>query len=285
MSGAVVVVVGSANLDIVTTAPVRPAAGETLLATGFVEVVGGKGANQACAVAHLAPVEFVGSVGEDDAGRSVLAALGSHGVGTRFVSRASGRTGRALITVTPDGENSILVAPLANSRLTADHVARALDEVAPSVVLTQFEIPEDAVRQAWRWCRDHGARLVVNPSPAREVPAEVLEACDPVVVNLGEARVVAGGLDELPDVLAARLARAARSVVITLGAHGAVVAWGEDVVRVDAPQVRARDTTGAGDAFAGALAGHLCAGLDLPTAAHAAAEHAAEVVALRREDR
>lgn len=192
MSPSVVAVVGSANLDIATTASARPAAGETLLATGYAEVVGGKGANQACAVARVGPVEFVGSVGDDEAGRSVLAELDRRGVGTHFVSQVPGRTGRALITVTPDGENSIMVAPLANGLLTADHVRRALDTVAPALVLTQLEIPDEAVREVWRWCRAHGVRLVLNPSPVRAVPAEILADCDPVIVNLGEARALAG---------------------------------------------------------------------------------------------
>ncbi len=175
-------------------------------------------------------------------------------------------TGVALITVDPSGDNSIVVSPGANARLTPQDIRAAGGLLAAArVVSSQLEIPLETVAEVVRGLRP-GARFVLNPSPPAPLPAEVLAACDPLVVNEHEAREILGddagdGPEEWARGL---LALGPRSVVITLGAAGALTADGSDVVRVPSPKVDAVDTTGAGDAFTAALGWRLGLGEELP---------------------
>ncbi|GMA23184.1 hypothetical protein GCM10025864_09430 [Luteimicrobium album] len=187
-----VVVVGSTNIDLVVTAPRRPGPGETVLGDGFVEVVGGKGLNQALGAAAAGPTAFVGAVGRDEPGRRARARLAAAGVAAGYLAETTAPTGRALITLTPDGENSIIVAPLANDLVDGPVVVHALDELRPAVVLTQLEIPLSAVEAAAGWCVAHGVRLILNASPARVLPSELLAVADPLIVNAHEGSASLG---------------------------------------------------------------------------------------------
>ncbi|UED87546.1 ribokinase [Streptomyces profundus] len=279
-----VAVVGSANLDLIAGVRTAPTPGETVLATRYEEEVGGKGVNQAVAAARTAPTALVASVGADPEGARIRAHARSRGVDVSEVRDAAERTGRALITLF-EQDNVIVVAPLANAALTAEAVEAALTRLGPAVVLTQFEIPEEAVRAAALWCRRSGARLLINPSPVRPVPEEVLALADPLLVNLGEATALAGA-DPDPGRLAALLARRARSVVVTTGPGGAWVATGGNARHIPVPErVEAVDTSGAGDAFAGHLAAALATGADLDTAVAAGVAVATRLVATPREQR
>lgn len=280
-----VAVVGSANLDVVVHAAARPAGGETVLGSSVVEVPGGKGLNQALAAARSAATSFVGDVGEDRAGAMLVAALRAAGVDVSHVRMAPGRSGLAYIVVTPDAENSIVVLPLANAGLRDERVAAALDALAPRVVITQCEVPPAAVAAAAQWCVRHGARFALNLSPVRDVSAAVLEACDPVIVNIIEAQEVLASTDADPEALALALAVRARSAVVTAGGRGAVVAERGIATRIEATAVQAVDTTGAGDAFAGALAAWLASGHGLVDAARHAGVEAARVIQLGRATR
>jgi ribokinase len=284
MSGGVAVV-GSANLDIVVHTPVRPAGGQTVLGSAVVEAPGGKGLNQALAAARSAPTSFVGDVGDDAAGATLLGALRAGGVDASHVRTVPGNSGRAYIVVTPDAENSIVVLPLANAGLADERVVAALDALEPHVVLTQCEVSAGVVAAAAQWCGRHGARFVLNLSPVRDVPASVLAGCDPVIVNVAEAQTVLGLAETDPDALALGLAARARSAVVTAGGRGSVVAEGGRATRVDATAVQAVDTTGAGDAFAGTVAARLASGADLADAARYAAAEAARVIQLGRTTR
>lgn len=281
-----VAVVGSANVDIVITVQRRPEAGETLTGTGMCETPGGKGLNQATGVAKVAPCAFVGSVGRDsDAGR-LDTALKDAGVDAAHLERNALSTGRAFITLTPDGENSIVVLPLANEELDPDRVAKALDTLSPSVVLTQLEVPAAVTMSIATWCAKAKARFILNASPVRDLPAFVVDLADPLIVNAGEARAIL----QTPSVqdewmLVAQLAKLARSVVITAGPRGAFVAEGTLVEHIAGVSATARDTTGAGDAFAGTLAGHLALGAGLTQAARLANAEAARLVQLTRLER
>ncbi|MFJ1606713.1 ribokinase [Streptomyces sp. NPDC088253] len=264
-------VVGSANADLVIGVERRPAAGETVLGSDLVVHPGGKGANQAVAAGRLgARTALLARVGDDAHGRLLLDSQRAAGVDTAGVLVGGAPTGVALITVDPSGDNSIVVSPGANGRLTPEDVQAAGNLLAASrVVSAQLEIPLETVVEVVRNLAP-GSRFVLNPSPPRALPAEVLAACDPLIVNEHEARVIVGtDLGDSPeDWASALLALGPRSVVITLGARGALVASAEGAARVPSVKVETVDTTGAGDAFTAALAWRL--GLDEPLAEAAA---------------
>jgi ribokinase len=270
-------VVGSANADLVIGVERRPGAGETVLGSDLVTHPGGKGANQAVAAARLgARTALLARVGDDAHGRLLLDSQRAAGVDTVGVLVGGAPTGVALITVDPSGDNSIVVSPGANGRLTPQDVATAGSLFhASRVVSAQLEIPLETVEE-----------VVRSLAPPRRLPAEVLAACDPLIVNEHEAKVILGGSvagvsDEPADWARLLLAKGPRSVVITLGAEGALVASGEGVDRIPAVEVDAVDTTGAGDAFTAALAWRLGAGASLVEAATYASRVGAAAVTRR----
>ncbi|QKW48780.1 ribokinase [Streptomyces buecherae] len=266
------VVVGSANADLVIGVRRRPAAGETVLGSDLATYPGGKGGNQAVAAARLgARTALLARVGDDAHGRLLLDTQRAAGVDTRPVLVGGAPTGVALITVDPSGDNSIVVSPGANARLTsADIEAAAPLLAAARVVSLQLEIPLETVAAAVR-AVGPDTRVVLNPSPPAPLPPDVLAACDPLVVNEHEARSLLDGDpaeagDDPAAWAAALLGRGSRSVVITLGPAGALAADRRGQTRVPGVPVEAVDTTGAGDAFTGALAWRLGTGDDLATA-------------------
>ncbi|NEA52188.1 ribokinase, partial [Streptomyces sp. SID10815] len=251
-------VVGSANADLVIGVQRRPAAGETVLGSDLATHPGGKGANQAVAAARLgARTALLARVGDDAHGRLLLDAQRAAGVDPAGVLVGGAPTGVALITVDPSGDNSIVVSPGANGRLTPEDARAAAGLIGSArVVSAQLEVPLETVVEAVRHLAS-GSRFVLNPSPPRELPPELLAACDPLIVNEHEAKVILGGDeagDDPEDWARALLARGPRSVVVTLGAEGALVASADGAVRVPSVKVDAVDTTGAGDAFTAALA-------------------------------
>ncbi|MCP3765286.1 MULTISPECIES: ribokinase [unclassified Streptomyces] len=276
-------VVGSANADLVIGVERRPDAGETVLGSDLVVHPGGKGANQAVAAARLgARTALLARVGDDAHGRLLLDSQREAGVDTVGVLAGGAPTGVALITVDPSGDNSIVVSPGANGRLTPDDV-RAAGSLfhAAKVVSTQLEIPLETVVEVARSLAPD-SRLVLNPSPPRPLPGEVLAACDPLIVNEHEAKVIlgeaAGASEEPEDWARLLLAKGPRSVVVTLGGEGALVASSDGVSRIPSVKVRAVDTTGAGDSFTAALAWRLGLGESLAEAAAYAAKVGAVTV-------
>ncbi|MEE1928920.1 ribokinase [Streptomyces sp. TRM 70351] len=274
-AGLDVLVVGSANADLVTVVGRHPAPGETVLGSDLTVHPGGKGANQAVAAARLgAATALLARVGDDAHGRLLTASLREAGVHTgRLLTGGEAPTGVALITVGAAGDNTIVVSPGANARLSPDDVAAAREAfAAASVVSLQLEVPVETVSKAVAVAVAAGTRVVLNPSPPAALPPEVLAACDPLVVNEHEARLLAGGdAGAAPAGWAAALRRLGpRSVVVTLGAAGALVSCAGGTACVAAPPVTAVDSTGAGDAFTGALAWRLARGDALPDAVRVA---------------
>ena len=269
-----VLVVGAVNADLVVGLTRRPAAGETVLGSDLVVHPGGKGANQAVAAARLgAKVALLGRIGNDQHGDLLRAALNADGVDISHLITTPGPSGVALIAVDPSGDNSIIVCPGAGGRLCAHDITAAQSLfTSASVVSLQMEIPVEAVLTAAQQASAAGARVVVNLSPPAPVPDELLAICDPLVLNQHEAAFLgARGPAEL-------LQRGARSVIITRGAGGALVADHTNVTEIPSPRVSVVDTTGAGDAFTGALCWRLAHDDDLPAAARFAARVGAAAV-------
>ena len=259
-----VFVMGSINQDFVLKVERRARPGETVTDAVLSTHNGGKGANQAAAAALLgASVVLLARVGADGFGGPLVEALRERGVDTSLVEEATNSsTGTAFITVTPDGENAITVAPGANRRLTAGDVEAAAGAIgAARVLVAQMEIPVEAVVRGVELARDAGTRALVNLAPWREVSPELLRGLDPLVVNEHEAALLLG--DRVEGVAAALsaarrlLSLGPRSAVVTLGSDGAVFAEAAGAAHVPAPKAEVVDTTGAGDAFVGALASQL----------------------------
>lgn len=273
-----IVVVGSINADLTVQVARHPNPGETLMGSGGGVTAGGKGANQAVAAAlQGASVAMVSAVGDDPYEAPATEHLRSSGVDMSAVATVEGPTGLAVITVSDDGENHIVVVPGANSTVTAAYVGSCHDVVSGAeVVLLQGEIPADGFRAAVKAAT---GRVVVNLAPVIEVDREALLQADPIMANEHEAGLI---LDQLgagisstePEDLATALLDAGfPSVVLTLGNNGALVATPDGMTPIPTPTVKAVDTTGAGDAFAGAFVARLVEGDDLV----AAATHAARV--------
>lgn len=255
-----IVVVGSVNRDLVATTDSLPAPGETVLGAHF-ETAGGKGANQAVAAARLgAEVAFVGRVGDDEAGRMLDSAFRVEGVNAELLTVTDqAPTGLAVITVDGSGENTIVVSPGANGLVGLQDVAGASSLLrAATVTLLQLEIP---MRSATLAALTAGGMVILNAAPAQPLPDELIGAVGVLVVNRSELAELTGSENpRMASVLPVQ------KTVVTLGADGAALVADEEVTVYPAPHVEVVDTTGAGDAFCGALAAGIDAGLEISAA-------------------
>lgn len=261
------VVVGSLNMDLVVRTPRHPRPGETLLGRRFAATPGGKGANQAVALARLgASTAMVGRVGDDAYGRALAANLEHEGIqGDSVQAGDATETGVAMIQVDDASQNSIVVIPGSNGELSAADVARADGLLARArLVVCQLEVPLAAVREALARARDHGATTLLNAAPAMTLPQDVLRLVDWLVVNESEAAALSGHPVDHPDAAAQAIRRlrqsGCRRVLVTLGAQGVVSADDDGLHHYPAPKVAAVDTTAAGDTFVGGFAAALLRG-------------------------
>ena len=275
-------VVGAVNVDLVVAAGRRPGPGQTVTGADLARYPGGKGGNQATAAARLgARVAFIGAIGADDMGSEARAALAVEGIDLAGLALTDRPTGVALIVVDPRGENLIAVASGANAEVRRPQVESALARLAPGprdVMLVSREIPADGVIAALEIGRDAGSTTILNPAPADGLDAATLAMVDILTPNETELALLAGGgpAGDDPESAARGLltgrafrgrGRGGPAVVVTLGAAGALVVRVDGrAVAVHAPAVTPLDTTGAGDAFNGALAAGLADGFDLPEA-------------------
>jgi ribokinase len=260
-------VIGSANIDYTVALPRLPRVGETVSSGTLLVNRGGKGANQAVAARRLgAEVRMIGCVGDDDSGGEIRRALAEEGIGMDDVLTTSeAATGTALIFVDREGRNQIGVAPGANHCLTVEMARHGEPAIAWSQVLvSQLEVPVPVVRWALETARRHGVPTVLNPAPVQELSDEMLGLVTYLTPNAGEVTALTG--IEVSDLdsgrrAAARLCeRGVGTVIITLGEEGALVCDSGSAVHFEAFPVEVVDTTGAGDAFNGALAVGLSAG-------------------------
>ena len=270
--GGSVVVIGAINVDLVVAGVALPQPGETVVGGRFSQHQGGKGGNQAVAAARAlrgGPLEgrvsMVGAVGDDPLGRAALAALAEEGVGTGSVLvRAGHPTGVALIVVDDQGNNQIAVSPGANATISPTEVEAALANLvsADSILLASLEVPVDTVLAAAYVAASRGARLVVNPAPAVDVPDALLRLARYLTPNEHEIDLLVPSLAGQPELAARRLVDLDRelAVAVTLGAHGVYATGADGDAHFRALDVEVVDTTGAGDAFNGAFAAALAEG-------------------------
>jgi ribokinase len=264
----VIAVVGSLNIDLVAYTARVPSAGETVIGDRFQMGFGGKGANQAVMAARLgARVSMVGALGDDVYAGMTVDNLIGQGVDATYVARVAGSSGVAPIWVEPDGTNRIIVVPGANEEIDPEAAAtaiRSMDRV--DVVIGQLEIPQRVTAAAFRAARERGAVTILNPAPAAPLEPDLLDDASWLIPNETEFGILVG-LDRVDpegdQVMLAYGRSISPRLLVTLGERGAalVTAAGE-VVRVAATPVTPVDTTGAGDAFVGAFAVGLAAGLD-----------------------
>ena len=264
-----IVVVGSLNLDMVATVPRNPKDGETIIGTDFKRFIGGKGANQAVAASLLGGrVHMIGRHGTDGLENGLLATLQEKGVSTASITPADGPSGVAVILVTEDGHNSIVVVPGSNGHLCAADVyaSRGLIEQA-GIVLTQLETPIEALEATVDVASAAGVPVVLDPAPAQTLSPKLLERIDWFTPNESEAAFFNGR--QVPNDSGIRafaehlLALGPRNILLKLGARGAYLATSSGLrEHVSAPPVRPLDSTAAGDALNGALATALVQGSD-----------------------
>lgn len=262
-----VLVLGSLNVDLVTSVERHPRPGETVLGDGLSRLAGGKGANQAVA-ARAAGVEvtMVGCVGADAGGAAYRKRLAGRGIDVAHVRTVSGEpTGTALIAVSDDAENAIIVVPGANAALDDREVEAVESLTVGDVLLLQLEVPLPVVCRAARRATARGVRVVINIAPYAALPADVIALADPVIANEHEAVALAES-GAVPG-----------SLLVTYGANG--TSWnGRTWSAQSVPRHQVLDTTGAGDAFCGALAAALALGHDESHAMDAALAAGASAV-------
>jgi ribokinase len=279
-----IVVVGSINTDLVAVTKRIPAVGETVIGTDFQIHPGGKGANQAVAVARLGyPVRLIGRLGSDPFGAQLRMHLESTGVDVAGVAKNDGTSGVAVIVVSSEGENSIVVTPGANSKVTPQDLETNIEIIRQAgIVLAQLEIPLETVEYLASLCAREGVPLMLDPAPARDLPQSIFKHIEWFTPNQTEAAFFAGGERSDVEKMAPAemagliLSKGSRGVVLKMGAQGAYFASQECLGEsLPAFHVRAIDTTAAGDAFNGGFATGLMLGRSPIESAYFAAAVAA----------
>jgi ribokinase len=255
--------VGSAMMDLTAYAQILPEPGQTLAGQHFTTGFGGKGANQAVMAAHCgAEVHFIGKLGEDVFGGSILDNFVKVGINTDYVERSKTPTGIAHIWVDGDGENRIIIIPGANHEIEIEKAVDAINSIKDlSIVVAQCEIKQEVTLNAFRAAKARGCTTILNPAPYQEISPELLELCDWIIPNETEFRELFGQLPTSDEIL--KIFRPGKNSIVTLGSQGAVyISADSQLTKVSAPKVTAIDTTGAGDAFVGAFAYSLASGSD-----------------------
>lgn len=265
-----ILVIGSLNADLVVRTPHFPQPGETISGEGLQVIPGGKGANQAVAAARLGTnVSMLGRVGKDNFGDFLLENLKTNNVDSQFVQRDDASTGTAIIVVDADGQNSIVLSPGANGKVSSTDVEHAS---FPSfgLLLLQLEIPTPTVLSAAKLAKQNGVRVVLNPAPAQELPEELVSLTDYLIPNETELSLLTNHI--VNDISSAEKAaktlldRGVQNIIVTLGKNGALIVTDKQVSHVEAFKVDVVDTTAAGDAFIGGFATALLHGKSIEDA-------------------
>ena len=261
MRPAVIVVVGSAMMDLTAYADVLPEPGQTLAGQLFTTGFGGKGANQAVMAAHCgAQVHFIGKLGDDVFGAAIASNFVNVGINSENVESGATPTGVAHIWVDGAGENRIIIIPGANHEIDVSKAINAINSIENlSIVIGQCEIKQEVTLAAFKAAKARGCITILNPAPYQALSTELLELTDWIIPNETEFRELHGTLPSNDEIL--KSFRPGKSTIVTLGSEGAVyISPTAELHRVSAPKVTAVDTTGAGDAFVGSFAYALASG-------------------------
>ncbi|MAT42315.1 MAG: ribokinase [Anaerolineaceae bacterium] len=266
-----IIVIGSLNMDLVVFTPRFPKIGETILGSSFSTFCGGKGANQAVAMARLgADVQMIGKIGKDEFGQTLLENLTANQVQTESVLEAEAQSGTAIITVDALGQNTIVVIPGANRELKPEDIYCLRETIQHSDYLVmQLEIPMETVVAAAKLAYESGVKIIVNPAPASDLPDDLYPLVDYLIPNESELSILSNlpvtTIEEVKAACAVLLQRGIKNLVVTMGEQGVFYRGEDQEISISAYPVQPVDTTAAGDAFIGGFVTALAAGLPIQT--------------------
>ena len=253
-------VIGSLNMDLVVNVDTMPKPGQTIIGSNFKEVPGGKGANQAVAMARLnGNVSMIGKVGEDGFGQTLINSLKNDKVDTTYIQTAKGATGVALITVDKNAQNSIVVSPGANFEVKEDDIDNNIEAIKNSdIVVLQLETPLDTLKYALNKAKELNKYTILNPAPAVKLDDEIIKNVDLLTPNETELEIISGvSIESEEDIQKAAqimIEKGVKELIVTLGSKGSLYINKEKSMFKKAYKVEAVDTTAAGDSYTGALA-------------------------------
>ena len=253
-------VIGSLNLDLVVNVDTMPKPGQTIIGSNFKEVPGGKGANQAVAMARLnGNVSMIGKVGEDGFGQTLINSLKNDKVDTTYIQTSKGATGVALITVDKNAQNSIVVSPGANFEVKEDDIDNNIEAIKNSdIVVLQLETPLNTIKYALNKAKELNKYTILNPAPAVKLDDEIIKNVDLLTPNETELEIISGvSIETEEDIQKAAqimIEKGVKELIVTLGSKGSLYINKEKSMFKKAYKVEAVDTTAAGDSYTGALA-------------------------------
>lgn len=253
-------VIGSLNMDLVVNIDTMPKPGQTIIGSNFKEVPGGKGANQAVAMARLnGNVSMIGKVGEDGFGQTLINSLKNDKVDTTYIQTAKGATGVALITVDKNAQNSIVVSPGANFEVKEDDIDNNIEAIKNSdIVVLQLETPLNTIKYALNKAKELNKYTILNPAPAVKLDDEIIKNVDLLTPNETELEIISGvSIETEEDIQKAAqimIEKGVKELIVTLGSKGSLYINKEKSMFKKAYKVEAVDTTAAGDSYTGALA-------------------------------
>lgn len=253
-------VIGSLNMDLVVNVDTMPKPGQTIIGSSFKEVPGGKGANQAVAMARLnGNVSMIGKVGEDGFGQTLINSLKNDKVDTTYIQTSKGATGVALITVDKNAQNSIVVSPGANFEVKEDDIDNNIEAIKNSdIVVLQLETPLNTIKYALNKAKELNKYTILNPAPAVKLDDEIIKNVDLLTPNETELEIISGvSIETEEDIQKAAqimIEKGVKELIVTLGSKGSLYINKEKSMFKKAYKVEAVDTTAAGDSYTGALA-------------------------------
>ena len=253
-------VIGSLNMDLVVNVDTMPKPGQTIIGSNFKEVPGGKGANQAVAMARLnGNVSMIGKVGEDGFGQTLINSLKNDKVDTTYIQTAKGATGVALITVDKNAQNSIVVSPGANFEVKEDDIDNNIEAIKNSdIVVLQLETPLNTIKYALNKAKELNKYTILNPAPAVKLDDEIIKNVDLLTPNETELEILSGVKieteDDIKKAAHVMIEKGVKELIVTLGSKGSLYINKETMNFKKSYKVEAIDTTAAGDSYTGALA-------------------------------